>query len=1057
MADLAAALPELAELRRAASSPSISRFSVAVTGIMSRARVVFAAALLAARRRAFDNLPAAQDTRLAAAVLHGALVHAAILDVMAFGMDVFKEWYLTAQQRAHLISQLRQLASPGSDFLSCVPSDSLENMGPEVRFPHTVGLFLSALAGGWPWELAIKAFAHLDRGRFSCCGRTFRVGPHTSSLTWIKGDIRLSGSGTAAIHVYLDGNYVALICSPRPLVHSMPSDRPECAHLSQPGVRVPSPTLPKFLQLPRDKASGGPTPPTTRVTTIVERRAKWHGILGPLDGATAAIVDGLLAYPRDSWDWLPLRMDNHPSWERDEAAKEALGPTIAAWIHSGILEWVPPHCRPPLIVEPLGAVEKGTAPFYRLISDARRSNKNLGKWPVRCMNIKEMVSALDYGAIMSGDDVNDAYHLSPLAGCTGGLKTDLALACGPDGRWEEYSRLHVGCSPRTCLGTCDKARSGCSINGHLFRFAAAHFGQKLAGSPLNCLFLAIIRHLLRRFGHMGPKELFMFFLWVDDLIMARNIKFHGWCGGLASGCTICAKELETFEQARSYWHWLAEELGISLSTSKRQDPGQRVEYTGVIVDTIEGRLYIPEKKLEKLRKCLQDLASAEECSTRTILSVQGRVRHYSICIKHIEPLVPSLRVAGEDLEHLDRKLAVTEELRTTSSMILSLVHRFAPAGASIWPFVPSSLYGAFLRGETAGAHVFTLVWDASHLGLGGTVRSHDDRLSGGTVIVATHDSLDTYEAQVHREAVGGPLILEAASKVVDLHGAVVILRNDSTAALTALRKGSSRSVTLQSIATRMNQLCADLDATPLYLHAPGKALIEEGVDDASRRLASAIAGPACSEALRRQVHELASLVGWEITLDAFASASNRLVPRYFSEFAEPLSEAVDALAVTDWHSSSCPHCGGIHRETLFAFPPPALIRRFVAKARADGARAVVIVPFAITASYWPRLTSAAVPAGGRPFIHIRNPSEMLREAVGFSSSALAVFAVDFGPSSSRGPDNTVPGCGQERDWRGRPRLGHPVDCEDRRRIRDALALRLRFVNVGRPPSPLPAL
>ena len=118
---------------------------------------------------------------------------------------------------------------------------------------------------------------------------------------------------------------------------------------------------------------------------------------------------------------------------------------------------------------------------------------------------------------------------------------------------------------------------------------------------------------------------------------------------------------------------------------------------------------------------------------------------------------------------------------------------------------------------------------------------------------------------------------------------------------------------------------------------------------------------------------------------------------------------------------------------------------------------MVIVPFAITASYWPRLTSAAVPAGGRPFIHIRNPSEMLREAVGFSSSALAVFAVDFGPSSSRGPDNTVPGCGQERDWRGRPRLGHPVDCEDRRRIRDALALRLRFVNVGRPPSPLPAL
>ena len=37
--------------------------------------------------------------RLAAAVLRGALVHAAILDIVAFGMEVFKEWYLTAAQQ----------------------------------------------------------------------------------------------------------------------------------------------------------------------------------------------------------------------------------------------------------------------------------------------------------------------------------------------------------------------------------------------------------------------------------------------------------------------------------------------------------------------------------------------------------------------------------------------------------------------------------------------------------------------------------------------------------------------------------------------------------------------------------------------------------------------------------------------------------------------------------------------------------------------------------------------------------------------------------------------
>jgi hypothetical protein len=47
--------------------------------------------------------------------------------------------------------------------------------------------------------------------------------------------------------------------------------------------------------------------------------------------------------------------------------------------------------------------------------------------------------------------------------------------------------------------------------------------------------------------------------------MASNMKFHGLCSDLASGCNRhcndCAKELGSFEQAKSYRHWLAKELG----------------------------------------------------------------------------------------------------------------------------------------------------------------------------------------------------------------------------------------------------------------------------------------------------------------------------------------------------------------------------------------------------------------------------------------------------------------------------------------------------------------
>ena len=280
-------------------------------------------------------------------------------------------------------------------------------------------------------------------GRFADRGRSFwaSLSNTPEDCGWSGGGLRLAGQ-SQSLQVYLANGSIALIRSPRPLLTG--PGRQQQGQDAPPGGQAPS--LPKFLALPTDETSGLVVLPSTKVTTIVERSALWHKVLGPIDGAAAAILAGHLSYPRDCWDWEPVSSANHPSWENDLAAKKALGPTIAAWIHSGILEWVPPSCPPPLVVEPLGAVEKSTAPFYRLISDARRSNKCLSKWAVRCMNLSDMASALDYGAIMSGDDVNDAYHVSPFGGCTGGLVEDFGLTCGPDGHWQETARLHVGCS-----------------------------------------------------------------------------------------------------------------------------------------------------------------------------------------------------------------------------------------------------------------------------------------------------------------------------------------------------------------------------------------------------------------------------------------------------------------------------------------------------------------------------------------------------------------------------------------------------------------------------------
>ncbi len=51
---------------------------------------------------------------------------------------------------------------------------------------------------------------------------------------------------------------------------------------------------------------------------------------------------------------------NHPSWERDVDAKRALGPVITKWLASGVLEFVAWNDLLLILLQPCGAVPKGT-------------------------------------------------------------------------------------------------------------------------------------------------------------------------------------------------------------------------------------------------------------------------------------------------------------------------------------------------------------------------------------------------------------------------------------------------------------------------------------------------------------------------------------------------------------------------------------------------------------------------------------------------------------------------------------------------------------------------
>jgi len=299
------------------------------------------------------------------------------------------------------------------------------------------------------------------------------------------------------------------------------------------------------------------------------------------------------------------------------------------------------------------------------------------------------------------------------------------------------------------------------------------------------------------------------------------------------------------------------------------------------------------------------------------------------------------------------------------------------------------------------------------------------------------------QVQIRRETMGGYLMFKATTRMLDVHGAVVLHRNDCVGALAALKKGSFASRPLQEVAVAFNDLAASVQTEHYFLHAPGVSLVDEGIDGASRETALQVLYPACTERLRSQLRDMARAQGWELTVDLFATEANALTARFYARFAEHKAEAVDALAVPSWDRSQCPTCGQTHREVVFAFPPHGLINPMIRKLAADGARGLVVVPTALTSAHWPRLLAAALPLAGCKgrYQRLRHLSGLLRGSPSALPTELSVFAVDFGPRPVVAADGDA--CAGRLELRRRDPLGSMDDQRDRATSRAALAEEMR--------------
>ena len=252
----------------------------------------------------------------------------------------------------------------------------------------------------------------------------------------------------------------------------------------------------------------------------------------------------------------------------------------------------------------------------------------------------------------------------------------------------------------------------------------------------------------------------------------------------------------------------------------------------------------------------------------------------------------------------------------------------------------------------------------------------------------------------------------------DLRHWAVIQRNDAQAVIAALRKGSGRSRVLQDMALEVNRLSALQRVELIPMHVPGTALVEEGIDGASRdgvelgpsANVSALLGPAVSDELWGLVLRVAADVGWEPSVDRFATAANRRLARFNSRFPEPEAEATDSLAQVDWDSSVCPACGLRHREVNYIFAPRAVERIALRKAIADGVLGLILMPLAVTHPFWHKTFRASVLWNTEGYIRVKGVKAKLSYSQGEGPRELALFACDFSSLTPRHTQVDGPAC-----------------------------------------------
>lgn len=490
-----------------------------------------------------------------------------------------------------------------------------------------------------------------------------------------------------------------------------------------------------------------------------------------------------------------------------------------------------------------------------------------------------------------------------------------------------------------------------SINGIAFyaQYTVCPFGL----SPIPRLFTKVLKPILAHWRQLGM----IHFLYLDDGL------------GLASSQEECVQQSEQVQ---------ADLLALGFHTNPEKChwvPSQKLTWLGFQINLQSHQLIIPSEKVDRAIDALRSALAYSYTSCRQMLRLAGLISSLSLVYgtaallltkpfhvfseRQLDagfsydarfPIPPTLRENIQATLSLLKRLPPYRNLAVTRPTLLcfsdasgtgggAVLHQLSAAestACALPAFIHQMIRSSRSREQPFGDSHLHPILDSGHLS--DTLSCLGNRPSSVTwpraeqLAIMPWSDDQSVSSSTWRELKVVEFGLKALIR--SLRGQSVLWCTDNQAVESILRKGSTKP-DLQALALEIFSWVRKYAIQFTALWIPRH--LNETADDMSRFL------DVDDWSLVSPFFDLLNVLWGPHTVDCFSSDRTAQLPRFFSRFACPGAEVIDAFTV-NWSGENC-----------WLVPPPRLIPLVIRHLRLCSTVGTLIVPYWCSSPFWPLL------------------------------------------------------------------------------------------------------